>query len=253
MCVYPALDGGGLCMQLGIYLHATIIAAGSLQDPSNPSRRRFGTRKSTLPQLELNHCSTSSRGLCGRLRASAGPAATTSSVGEGRVRSMQIVHALGVLGLDAGCTDFEEVKRAYRSACVRFHPDKNLDATDVAEQKFKEVQQAFRLLTQRATGRDELTSEAAQEAMARAASFISQLDAQSLGTGSGEEDFSHRGKTKLRIGSDGTLYVGDVRALRDPRDPSPPLSCPAHLRRSPARPFLSKPRYDSLIPQVGSH
>ena len=49
-----------------------------------------------------------------------------------------------VLGIDSGASD-EEVKKAYRKLSRRYHPDANINNPDKdkAEQKFKEVQQAY--------------------------------------------------------------------------------------------------------------
>jgi DnaJ-class molecular chaperone len=49
-----------------------------------------------------------------------------------------------VLGLQRGATK-EEVKHAYRQLAKKYHPDMNVDnpLADLAEEKFKEVQQAY--------------------------------------------------------------------------------------------------------------
>ncbi|HBA64449.1 MAG TPA: molecular chaperone DnaJ, partial [Lachnospiraceae bacterium] len=49
-----------------------------------------------------------------------------------------------VLGVDRNATD-EEVKKAYRNLSRKYHPDANINNPnkDAAEQKFKEVQQAY--------------------------------------------------------------------------------------------------------------
>ena len=61
--------------------------------------------------------------------------------------------AFAVLGLEKTAPlDIEEARRAYRSACIRWHPDKNPDAIEKSEQKFKEIQLAFRHLTMLAAG-----------------------------------------------------------------------------------------------------
>mmetsp|Transcript_116876 Transcript_116876/g.206861 ORF Transcript_116876/g.206861 Transcript_116876/m.206861 type:complete len:165 (+) Transcript_116876:17-511(+) len=41
----------------------------------------------------------------------------------------------------------DAIKRAYRAAALRWHPDKNLDNTKEAEEKFKEVSEAYSVLT----------------------------------------------------------------------------------------------------------
>ena len=49
-----------------------------------------------------------------------------------------------VLGLERGASD-EEVKKAYRTLSRRYHPDANINNPNKkqAEEKFKEVQQAY--------------------------------------------------------------------------------------------------------------
>ena len=47
-----------------------------------------------------------------------------------------------VLGLKRGASD-EEIKKAYRTLSRKYHPDANLDDPKEAEEKFKEVQQAY--------------------------------------------------------------------------------------------------------------
>ena len=70
--------------------------------------------------------------------------------------------AYAILGLEHGVqTDVEELKRAYRTACIRWHPDKNPQSVEVAERKFKEVQAAFRHLTMLASGGQEAAIAAA--------------------------------------------------------------------------------------------
>ncbi len=52
-----------------------------------------------------------------------------------------------VLGITPGATD-EEIKKAYRSLSRKYHPDANVNNPDKeqAEEKFKEVQQAYDLI-----------------------------------------------------------------------------------------------------------
>lgn len=57
-----------------------------------------------------------------------------------------------VLGVSRGASD-DEIKRAYRAASRRYHPDANLDNPKAAEEKFKEVQQAYKeIVRQRSAG-----------------------------------------------------------------------------------------------------
>ena len=50
-----------------------------------------------------------------------------------------------VLEISKGATD-SEIKRAFRSLARRYHPDKNPDDSE-AETKFKEVQEAYAVLS----------------------------------------------------------------------------------------------------------
>lgn len=47
-----------------------------------------------------------------------------------------------ILGIQRGASD-EEIKKAYRAASRKYHPDANLDNPEAAEEKFKEIQQAY--------------------------------------------------------------------------------------------------------------
>ena len=117
--------------------------------------------------------------------------------------------AFAVLGIArTGKLDIEEIKRRYRAACMRWHPDKNPGASkDVAERRFKEVQQAFRHLSVLASGGEEATRAVADEALARADEFMSQLDALDAAAQSPPDEAA----AQLRIG-DGILYVGEVES-----------------------------------------
>ena len=50
-----------------------------------------------------------------------------------------------VLGVSKGASQ-DEIKKAYRKKAVQFHPDKNPD-DKTAEDKFKEVGEAFEILS----------------------------------------------------------------------------------------------------------
>lgn len=54
-----------------------------------------------------------------------------------------------VLGVSPGATD-EEIKKAYRALSRKYHPDANINSPnkDQAEEKFKEVQQAYNQIMQ---------------------------------------------------------------------------------------------------------
>merc|ERR1712131_494438 len=51
----------------------------------------------------------------------------------------------GDLGVDRKCTS-SELKKAYHKACLKYHPDKNLDDKN-SEAKFKAVNVAYRVLS----------------------------------------------------------------------------------------------------------
>ena len=51
-----------------------------------------------------------------------------------------------VLGLEKAATELE-IKKAYRREALRWHPDKNPDDLDAATEKFKEVQNAYAVLS----------------------------------------------------------------------------------------------------------
>ena len=54
-----------------------------------------------------------------------------------------------VLGLNRNATD-EEIKKAYRSLSRKYHPDANINnpRKEQAEEKFKEIQQAYQQIMQ---------------------------------------------------------------------------------------------------------
>jgi len=57
---------------------------------------------------------------------------------------MMVVNYYRILGLQVGAPD-EEIKRAYRTLALKYHPDKNKDPG--AEEKFKKVSEAYVVLT----------------------------------------------------------------------------------------------------------
>lgn len=52
----------------------------------------------------------------------------------------------GILGLDSGA-DQEAIKKAYRKAALKWHPDKNQDNREAAEEKFKDIAEAYDVLS----------------------------------------------------------------------------------------------------------
>ena len=51
-----------------------------------------------------------------------------------------------VLGVDRNAND-DQLKKAYRKMAVKWHPDKNQDNTEKAEAMFKEVGEAYDVLS----------------------------------------------------------------------------------------------------------
>jgi DnaJ family protein B protein 4 len=51
-----------------------------------------------------------------------------------------------ILGLKADA-DEEEIKKAYRKAALKWHPDRHQSDKEVAEKKFKEISEAYEVLS----------------------------------------------------------------------------------------------------------
>lgn len=58
----------------------------------------------------------------------------------------QLRHYYKVLGVEKGASE-KELKKAYRKSALRWHPDKNLDNKEVAENQFKKVNEAYQVLS----------------------------------------------------------------------------------------------------------
>ena len=41
----------------------------------------------------------------------------------------------------------DEIKKAYKKLAIKYHPDKNTDNKEIAEKKFKEISEAYEILT----------------------------------------------------------------------------------------------------------
>ena len=102
----------------------------------------------------------------------------------------------------------EEIKKAYRAACMRWHPDRNPNDIETAERRFKEIQKAFKILM----SNEEAIADAAVDAVNRAEGFLSELE-QEKGSASSKRPATPwrvEGKSIMRIGG-GVLFVGGVR------------------------------------------
>lgn len=51
-----------------------------------------------------------------------------------------------ILGISKNASQ-EEIKKAYRKLAMKWHPDKNKDNIQVAEKKFKEISEAYQILS----------------------------------------------------------------------------------------------------------
>ena len=51
-----------------------------------------------------------------------------------------------ILGLQRDASE-ADIKKAYRTLALKWHPDKNPDNKDLAEKKFKEIGNAFKVLS----------------------------------------------------------------------------------------------------------
>jgi hypothetical protein len=109
---------------------------------------------------------------------------------------MSLNDARCVLGVDSAAGP-DEIRRAYKAACFRFHPDRNRDAPEEAERMFQEVQLAFSMLTVNAES---------IEALEATETFISKLPTPAAALPRKPTS----GVKKIRIG-DGVLFIGDIR------------------------------------------
>lgn len=118
------------------------------------------------------------------------------SKGASRRTCMSLNDARCVLGVDSAAGP-DEIRRAYKAACFRFHPDRNRDAPEEAERMFQEVQLAFSMLTVNAES---------IEALEATETFISKLPTPAASLPRKPTS----GVNKIRIG-DGVLFIGDIR------------------------------------------
>ena len=51
-----------------------------------------------------------------------------------------------VLGVSKDASD-DEIKKAFRKLAIKYHPDKNRDDPKAAEEKFKEINEAYSVLS----------------------------------------------------------------------------------------------------------
>ena len=124
-----------------------------------------------------------------------------------------------VLGVTRTC-DEDELKRAYRKLALKFHPDKNPDTRVEAEERFKEISQAYQILSdpQRRAQYDRFGHAAFEQNGAAGFDFASGFDdilgdlfGDFFGTGRGRA-----GRTRARRGADlqYQLEIAFVEACR---------------------------------------
>ena len=51
-----------------------------------------------------------------------------------------------ILSLDKNCSE-HDIKKAYKKAALKYHPDRNPNNKETAEKKFKEIGQAYKILS----------------------------------------------------------------------------------------------------------
>ncbi len=51
-----------------------------------------------------------------------------------------------LLGVERNASD-EEIKKSYRKMAMKFHPDRNKDDPETAEAKFKQIKEAYEILS----------------------------------------------------------------------------------------------------------
>jgi len=116
-----------------------------------------------------------------------------------------------VLGVSRDASE-ADIKKAYRKEALKWHPDKNPDNKESAEQMFKAVAEAYEVLSnpdKRALydrGGKELVSETFMEAIPR------RPDKEPAGSRGGEKDKEEKAQEVLHVGSTVTVSGRGVAA-----------------------------------------
>ncbi|XRB22112.1 chaperone protein DnaJ [Pseudoscourfieldia marina] len=114
---------------------------------SSPSSSSPASSLGPLPRDHVNHRTLHQTSLLGQQRrrtrgfaAAAAAAADSSSTGTGKM------DYYALLGVSPSVND-DELKKAYRKAALKWHPDRNQNNKDEAEKQFKAISEAYSVLS----------------------------------------------------------------------------------------------------------
>ncbi|XP_077486355.1 uncharacterized protein LOC144097512 isoform X2 [Amblyomma americanum] len=139
----------------------------------------------------------------------------------------------------------EEIKKAYRRLCLRWHPDKNPDDKEKAEQNFRSVAQAYQTLSDEQKRKDydyqSWEAPAADSAGATASSYPPTPFAACKPSGSRRRGGFHAG-IRLEAGTDGFRMIHHCTMSRG--------AVPMATRLTQTSIAMHKPR---PVPVLGPH